>query len=139
MGIENIPRIRTGIMVNNNLNAGTLIFVYNADSELFSLVSDFAHKILSPETYACNLCKLTYGNFFIKKDWKDFIENLRIEKLFYHKDQFCQKYPDFAGLKLPAILVLRNGAISEIIGAEELNRLTNLNALQNILLQRLAL
>ena len=125
-------------MVINNLNSGTLIFVYNADSEFFSLVSDFAHKIISPETYACNLCKLTYGNFFIKKDWKDFIENLRIEKLFYHKDQFCQKYPDFAGLKLPAVLVFRNGTISEIIGAEELNRLNSLNDLKNLLLQRLA-
>lgn len=125
-------------MVNNNLNSGTLIFVYNADSEFFSLVSDFAHKIIAPETYACNLCKLTYGNFFIKKDWKDFIENLRIEKLFYHKDQFYQKYPDFAGLTLPAVLVLRNGTISEIIGAEELNRLNSLNDLKNLLLQRLA-
>lgn len=125
-------------MVINNLNSGTLIFVYNADSEFFSLVSDFAHKIIAPETYACNLCKLTYGNFFIKKDWKDFIENLRIEKLFYHKDQFYQKYPDFAGLTLPAVLVFRNGTISEIIGAEELNRLNSLNDLKNLLLQRLA-
>ncbi len=45
------------------MNKQLLIFVYNANSDLFSTVTDFAHKILSPSTYQCQLCALTYGNF----------------------------------------------------------------------------
>ncbi len=40
-------------MTKNNPNVDELIFVYNADAGLFSLVSDFAHKIISSENYAC--------------------------------------------------------------------------------------
>ena len=41
-----------------------LLFVYNADTGLFNTVADAAHKILSPSTYSCNLCKVTYGDQF---------------------------------------------------------------------------
>ncbi|MGI8952546.1 MAG: hypothetical protein ACR2FN_13295 [Chitinophagaceae bacterium] len=50
----------------------TLIFVYNADADLFSTLTDFAHKILSPSTYQCKLCALTYGNISMKQEWKFF-------------------------------------------------------------------
>jgi len=43
-----------------------IIFVYNADSSLFANITDFAHKIVSPKTYSCNLCKLSYGKFSMK-------------------------------------------------------------------------
>jgi hypothetical protein len=38
-----------------------LLFVYNADSGLAAALFDSAHKLLSPQTYACNLCALTHG------------------------------------------------------------------------------
>jgi hypothetical protein len=41
----------------------SLLFVYNADSGVFNLVTDIAHKIFSPQTYACQLCCITHGNF----------------------------------------------------------------------------
>ena len=69
-----------------------LIFVYNANSDLFSTVTDFAHKLLSPSTYNCNLCALTYGNFTIKQEWKSFIEELAIKTVFLHKDEFEKQY-----------------------------------------------
>jgi hypothetical protein len=59
-----------------------LIFVYNANSDLFSTITDFAHKILSPSTYDCHLCALTYGNFSEKKEWKAFIENFPVNAIF---------------------------------------------------------
>lgn len=65
-----------------------LLFVYNADNDLFSSVADMAHKIFSPATYQCHLCALTYGNFLIKKEWKLFIDSLPIESRFIYKDQF---------------------------------------------------
>ena len=59
-----------------------LIFVYNAHSDLLSTVTDFAHKLLSPATYSCNLCTLTYGNFTVQKEWKSFIKSLSIKAFF---------------------------------------------------------
>jgi hypothetical protein len=113
-----------------------LVFVYNADAGLFSAVSDFAHKIISPETYACNLCKLTYGNFAMKREWKDFIDGLKCAKLFLHKDEFLKKYPQHAGQSLPAVYGLRQGGLREILGAQELNGFKDLEGLKNALRQK---
>lgn len=37
-----------------------LLFVYNADSSLFAQAKDYLHKTVSPDTYQCRLCQLTY-------------------------------------------------------------------------------
>ena len=44
-----------------------LIFIDNAKSGLVNEMIDFAHKIVSPETYDCNLCAISYGTFTKKK------------------------------------------------------------------------
>ncbi|NJM95354.1 MAG: GTPase, partial [Acaryochloridaceae cyanobacterium CSU_5_19] len=40
-----------------------LIFVYNANSGGINTALDIAHKLLSPSTYRCNLCRLTHDTF----------------------------------------------------------------------------
>ena len=82
-----------------------LVFVYNADSGLFNVVSDIAHKIFAPETYACNLCAITYGNFAMRAEWKDFLESLAVDLEFLHRDELAERY-GLAALPLPAILVV---------------------------------
>ena len=67
-----------------------LVFVYNADSGLFGTATDFTHKILSPSTYRCRLCALTYGNFTIKDEWKSFIAQLPFSITFLHKNDFMK-------------------------------------------------
>ena len=69
-----------------------LIFVYNAGSGVFNSVTDFAHKILSPSTYDCRLCALTYGNFAMNREWKNFIETLPVPSIFLHRDEFLKNY-----------------------------------------------
>ena len=54
----------------------TLLFVYNADSGLLNSAKDYVHKIISPKTYECNLCAVTFGNFGIKNEWKRFVDSL---------------------------------------------------------------
>jgi len=44
----------------------TKIFVYNADSGPINGLKDYFHKIIKPETYECNLCAVTFGNFLVK-------------------------------------------------------------------------
>lgn len=46
-----------------------LIFVYNSDSTFASLIKDTAHKLASPTTYPCNLCRLTYPVALMDKEW----------------------------------------------------------------------
>ena len=53
-----------------------LIFIYNAKSGVVNELIDFAHKIVSPETYDCNLCAISYGAFAMKKKWSTYIETL---------------------------------------------------------------
>lgn len=69
-----------------------LIFVYNADGGVFNLLSDVAHKILSPETYSCNLCSITHTNFGMKKEWKQYLESLGNLLEFLHADEFRTEY-----------------------------------------------
>jgi hypothetical protein len=69
-----------------------IIFVYNADSGLLNTLLDIGHKIIKPETYTCNLCNLTFGNFTENQKWKEFRESTDIEMEFLHRDEFEEKY-----------------------------------------------
>ncbi len=53
---------------------------------------DSAHKLLSPSTYDCKLCDITFGVFSENKRWKSFRETTPIEMIFLHKDEFLKKY-----------------------------------------------
>lgn len=110
-----------------------LLFVYNADSGLFSQLTDYAHKIISPNTYACNLCKLTYGNLGIKKGWKEFLNSLRAEKEFLHRNEFTSRYPEFADIHLPAVFFLNQGSLTLLLSANVINDVKNLDELRNLL------
>jgi len=103
-----------------------LIFVYNADSGLLSSMFDLGHKILNPETYECNLCSLTYGNFVENTKWKEFRKNLKVEMEFLHRNEFEKKYD--IQIEYPAILSFCDKAEIKI-SKEELNRYKTLDEL----------
>ena len=69
-----------------------LIFVYNANSGAVNSFLGTAHKIISPQTYDCKLCALTFGNFTENPIWKAFRETNDIEMIFLHKDEFSKQY-----------------------------------------------
>ena len=69
-----------------------LIFIYNANSGTINGLLDSAHKVLSPKTYDCKLCDITFGVFSEKEEWKDFRETSAIEMVFLHKDEFLKQY-----------------------------------------------
>lgn len=81
---------------------GTLLFVYAADSGLFNTVSDIAHKIFSPETYACRLCALTHGHFKVRKAWQAFVDSLGVPCRFLHRDDAAD-LPGVDTADLPAV------------------------------------
>ena len=102
--------------------ATRLLFVYNADSGPVSALMDAVHKIVSPQTYSCSLCFITYGAVAMRREWKEYIERLPYPTEFLHRDEFQERWPGLE-LPLPAILLQRGARAPEtLVGAAEMNR-----------------
>lgn len=74
-----------------------LLFVYNADSGKLNALLDTAHKIVSPSTYSCRLCELTYGLMNEKQAWREFHQSLGERVVFLHRDEFEAQYQQRPG------------------------------------------
>jgi len=109
-----------------------IIFVYNADSGVFNLLSDIAHKMFSPQTYACNLCAITHSNFGMKKEWKAYLDSLANPLEFLHADEFQTKYK-YEKLNLPAIFIEENGVLKQIADAAQINQSKSIEDLKLII------
>lgn len=114
-----------------------IVFVYNAESRLFNALSDIAHKALSPQTYPCNLCALTHSALGMRKEWKDYLDGLALEKEFLHSDQLARRY-GAEGLALPAVLRKRGERVELMIDADAINRCESLEELKRLLTARLS-
>jgi len=116
-----------------------LIFVYNADSGLGNVLVDGAHKILSPSTYDCKLCELTFGAFTEKSVWKKFRKESAHEMEFLHKDEFKKQYASKFGYKFTYPIVLVEGAkgLEVFITTAEMNAVENADELIAIVEKRL--
>ena len=102
-----------------------LIFVYNAKSGTLNAAIDYFHKIVSPETYDCNLCILTYDNFGKKKEWKAFLNNLEVPIQFLYADDMKILGMD-ESIKLP-ILMAKRGEV--LIDSKKMNSLDSIDKL----------
>ena len=110
-----------------------LIFVYNADSSVFSQVSDAVKKIVTPIKYECNLCMVTYGALSMKDEWREFLDALPFEKEFLHRDEFQKQYPELESTKLPAIFISQNNSLTPLVSADEINIQKDIIGLKNII------
>ncbi|MEI6213289.1 MAG: hypothetical protein WCP10_04220 [Desulfuromonadales bacterium] len=113
-----------------------IIFVYNADSGIFNTVSDIAHKIFSPETYSCNLCAITYGNFSMRTEWKEYLDSLDADFEFLHRDELSEKYGG-TEITLPAILLKKGDTFDELITADEIERCSCVDDLRRLITGKL--
>ena len=77
---------------------GHLVFVYNADSGVLNLMKDIAHKLLSPATYPCSLCDLTYSALGERKSWIRFRKSLSVSQEYLHIDEFVSQYRGSVGV-----------------------------------------
>ena len=98
--------------------SGHLVFVYNADSGMLNLMKDITHKLLSPATYPCSLCDLTYSAFGEKKSWIRFRKALPVSQQYLHIDEFASQYSGTVSaaqsspIQNPAIFRLRDNVES---------------------------
>lgn len=105
-----------------------LIFVYNARSGKLNGLLDLLHKNISPRTYPCQLCAVTYNNSGMLPEWKQFIEQLGVEVVFLHKDEWA-KYPGTMTAALPAAFLIQQGKTSVCIPATEMRQVADVKAL----------
>ena len=116
-----------------------IIFIYNANSGMRNAVMDTVHKVLSPDTYDCNLCSITFGMFTENVNWKEFRTNAGVDMDFLHKDEFEKEYASKYGHKFtyPIVLAATAGELEVMIGTEELNALEDVNSLISLVESRL--
>lgn len=109
-----------------------LVFVYNADSGLFNTLSDSVHKLISPETYNCNLCALTYGAFGMRDEWRAFLETLDASPEFLHRDELATVY-GITGAPLPAVFRKAGESLQLLAGADAINACSTMSQLKELI------
>ncbi|RMG35771.1 MAG: hypothetical protein D6720_06435 [Gammaproteobacteria bacterium] len=110
----------------------TLIFVYNADSGLFNTLADIGHKLISPETYRCDLCMLTHGVFKERERWRLFVAGLPTPCRFLHRDEFRREFPQ-VDAALPAVFLSTSQRISLGLSADQLGGCRDLDQLEGLI------
>lgn len=116
----------------------TLMFIYNARGGLLSALGDMVHKIVSPATYPCSLCALTYGAVSMQGEWRRFLDGTGLPTLFLYRDEF---HSDLDGRDLPLPAILLGGEADPplvLVSAAELDALPHLAALIALVRERLA-
>ncbi len=119
-----------------------LVFVYNANAGLLAGALDSLHKMLSPATYPCSLCAITYGSFTMDRRWRDWLRTLPIATEFYHRPDFRAAFPHAADWPLPLVAiaddnVAHNAGLRPLIDAATLDGLTGVDPLIALLAARL--
>jgi len=127
----------------NDVDEKKLIFVYNAESGgVFTRLKDTLHKTFRKSTYECNLCAVTFGGFGMKKEWKNYINDLDVpvefkkkDKFkfeFLHKDEFNQEY-NVTDAKFPSAYVLDTSGLKLFISQDEMNAVKSIEELKNLI------
>ena len=100
------------------------VFVYNADSGALNAVLDSIHKVVSPRTCDCNLCRLTYGVFKENPEWKAYRESLKPDEAFFlHRDEFEQQYQQKT--HYPVLLKIEDDSIEELLSPDDFNAVSD--------------
>lgn len=107
----------------------TLLFVYNADEGVVAALGDAVHKLVSPATYPCSLCAVSYGAVRMRPAWRAFLAGLPFDKRFHHRPDFRRAYPALADVALPAILLDSGEGPRVLLDASTLDRIGTFDAL----------
>lgn len=116
--------------------------MYNAESGgNFTALKDTLHKTFRKSTYECNLCAVTFGAFGMKKEWKNFVNDLDVpvefkkkDKFkfeFLHKDEFNQEYK-VSDAKFPSAYMLDKSGLNLFISQDEMNAIESIDELKNL-------
>lgn len=113
-----------------------LLFVYNANAGIAAGIMDSIHKTLSPATYPCDLCAITYGAVRMDPKWKAWLKGQPFESVFYHRPDFRAAYPDMT-VDLPVILIEQESRLETLVAAIEFKNAPSVDQLITLIEQRL--
>jgi hypothetical protein len=111
----------------------TLLFVYNAPEGVFAAIGDAIHKTLSPATYPCSLCAISYGAVRMRPAWQAHLRALPYATRFFHRPDFHRALPALVDVELPAILIDDGTGPRVIVDATTLNRVGDVDELIDVL------
>ncbi len=114
-----------------------VVFAYNAPSGIFSALSDYVHKSVSPDTYACRLCAVTYGSLGMRSAWSDYVKALPAKVIFTYKDKLKAEPPIMKNAELPAAFVVRDGETTLAVAAKDLDLCFTEEALMTLCLEKI--
>lgn len=106
-----------------------IIIAYNNFGGICPQLADLCYRFFSPETYPNKVVKLTNNVVGLKKEWKNFLEALPFQKVFYHKDDVERKLAPET-FALPAIFLADSLSAICLLTASEISRLKNLPELE---------
>lgn len=115
-----------------------LVLVYNAEAGLLAGALDSLHKLVSPATYACDLCAITYGLTSMKREWRDYLDGLGMDMVFHHRPDFRASFPAQADWPLPLVALETEGRLALLLGPADFRGLTSVADLKAALAARLA-
>ncbi len=111
-----------------------LIFVYNVDSGVISRIK----RVYAPEQVECKLFSVIRGKLFVKRVWKEFLNNLSYQKVHLYRLQFRTEHPEYAHLELPSILIKDELGMNVLVTAGEISKLEDTDDCIGLLGQKLA-
>ena len=114
-----------------------LIIVYNANAGIAAGVMDSVHKIVSPSTYPCRLCSITYGLVAMKREWRLFLDGLGMDLVFHHRPDFRAAFPQAADWPLPLVAVEDAGGLREVVSAADFGGIADVPTLIEVVDGRL--
>ncbi len=107
----------------------TLQFIYNAQSGKAHALFDIAHKLISPQTYSCDLCQITHDTFKENAEFTALKASHPIE--LFHIDEYEALYP--AEAHYPVIVVRRDNEIVDRVSREQIGQLKSVADLRTLL------
>jgi hypothetical protein len=90
---------------------------------------DSIHKLVSPSTYDCDLCAITYGAVSMNKEWRAYLKALPFDVHFFHKPDFLIAHPDQSETQLPLIGVETASGVEILLSAAAIKRCATVDAL----------
>ncbi len=124
--MENFLRNRTSKVDMSSL---TIQFIYNAHSGKLHALFDIAHKLISPQTYSCDLCQITHETFRENTEFSALKSQHPIE--LFHIDEYEAHYS--AEEHYPVIIVRRSGDIIQRINRDRISQLQSVEDLRALL------
>jgi hypothetical protein len=108
-----------------------IVFVYNADGGLLNAARDIWHRLRSPQTYPCDLCRLTYGVRGMNQRWRAFLDSLDRPVVFVHRDEFRAQHSasSWRNVDLPVALLQTDRHLQMLVSAERIRSARTLKRL----------